>query len=102
MESWHLVWVLTAVVGLVAAGGAGSGFALVAGERPQLEMLHKVDELTPVRVLALVVYAPMALTRSGFEYLGQNPLFGGAVAALGLGWSFMQGVFILSTFFGYN
>jgi hypothetical protein len=102
METWQFLWAFTAAAGLVSAGMAGSLWAMFAGEQPQVEILRRLDERTPLRVAALVAYAPMAVTRAGFEYLDKNPLLGFMAVALGLVWSFMQGVFILTTFFGYS
>jgi hypothetical protein len=102
METWYFVWAFTAAAGLVSAGLAGSLWAVFAGERPQVEILRRLDGRTPFKVAAVAAYAPMAVTRAGFDYLEHNPLLGFMAVALGLVWSFMQGVFILTTFFGYS
>ncbi len=102
MELWHFVWMMAAVTGLTAAGLVGSGWAMVTGERPNIWMLSDYSATTPLRALALVAYAPLGLTKAGLADLGQNPVFAGIIAAIGLLWSFMQGVFILVTFFGFT
>ena len=102
MELWHFVWVLTALTGLAVAGIAGSGWALLTGERPHIRMLDHYSPATPFRVLALVCYAPLAVTRAGLGLQADNPMFNLLLFALGLVWSFLQGVFILTTFFGFT
>ena len=102
MEAIHLLWALAAATGLVAGGLAGSGFALIAGSPPRLGMLHRLDHLTPIRVAALCLYGPLGLVRAGLSYLAQNPVVALAMLGLGLGWSFLLGVFILTTFFGFS
>jgi len=102
MEPWHFAWALAAGAGLVSAGLAGSTWALVTGRRPRVGMLYRLDYLTPFKILALCIYAPLGALRLGLWYLEYNPLVAAGMLALGLGWSFLQGVFILTTFFGYT
>jgi hypothetical protein len=102
METWHFVWMLAALTGLTAAGLAGSGWAMVTGERPNIWILSEYSVATPLRVLALVVYAPMALVKTGLGYLAVNPILALMIFVAGMLWSFMQGVFIMVTFFGFT
>lgn len=102
MEIWHFVWMLAAVTGLVAAGVTGSGWAVVTGRRPSIWLLADYSVTTPVRAFVLAVYAPLALVRAGLEFTGQNPVLSLLMLGLGLFWSFLQGVFILTTFFGFT
>lgn len=102
METWHFVWLLAAVTGIVAAGIAGSGWVLVTGDRPRIWMLATYSVSMPIKLVALIIYAPLALIRAGLSYLDQNPLLGFAIAGAGLLWSFVQGAFILTTFFGFT
>jgi hypothetical protein len=102
MSTLVFIYALTAVVGLVPAGLAGSTWALATGEAPRLGMLHRIDYLTPLRVIALCLYAPLAVVRLALWYLSYNPFFALAILGVGLGWSFFQGVFILTTFFGFR
>ena len=53
-------------------------------------------------MLALITYAPLAVVKSGLSYLDHNPVLRCHVMLAGLVWSFMQGVFILTTFFGFT
>ncbi len=102
METWHFVYVLAAATGLVAAGLAGSGWALATGNPPRISILHRLDYTTPFKILALCIYAPLGVARAGLWYLEYNPFMALLVLALGAGWSFLQGVFILTAFFGYT
>ena len=102
MESYHFVWMLAAVTGMAAAGLAGSGWAVVTGRRPQLRLLAEYHATTPLRALALIIYAPLGLMNAGAGVLGENPAFSIVLVAAGLVWGFMQGVFILTTFFGFT
>jgi len=102
MQTWHFVYALAAATGLVSAGLAGSSWELATGQRPRIGILHRLDYLTPLRTLALCIYAPLGVARTGLWYLEYNPLIALLVLALGAGWSFLQGVFILTTFFGYT
>jgi hypothetical protein len=102
METWMFVWAFTAVLGMAVAGVIGSGWAMITGERPHPELLCRLDGGTPFKVTALVIYGPMAFIRGGYDFLNESPVFGMAVMAIGLVWSFLQGVFILTAFFGFT
>jgi hypothetical protein len=102
MENWHFIYLLAAATGLVSAGLAGSSWALVTGNPPRLSLLYRVDFLTPLKVLALCIHAPLGAVRLGMWYLEFNPFVAIPLLMLGLGWSFLQGVLILTTFFGYS
>lgn len=102
MELYHVVWVLAAVTGLTSAGLAGNGWAVVTGQRPSIWMLTEYSVSMPLKVLALITYAPLAVVKSGLSYVDSNPVFAMMVMIAGLFWSFLQGVFILTTFFGYT
>ncbi len=102
MEIYHYVWILAGLTGLVAGGLAGSGWAIFAGSAPRPGMFYRYDVLTPLKVIVMVFYAPLGVVRVAFGELDRNPFFGLPLLALGLGWSFLQGVFILSTFFGFT
>ena len=102
METWHFIWALAALTGLTAAGIIGNGWALVTGERPHIYILSSYSVATPLRVLALITYAPLAMVKAGLGYIDHNPIMALIIFATGLVWSFMQGVFILTTFFGFT
>ena len=102
MQTWHFIWMLAALTGVAAAGLTGSGWAMVTGERPTVWMLSSYSVATPLRAAALVIYAPLAMIRAGLGYFGQNPVLAALIAGIGLVWSFLQGVFILTTVFGFT
>jgi hypothetical protein len=102
MELYHFVWVMAGITGLTAAGLIGNGWAMLTGEEPRLWILSNYSISTPVRALALVAYAPLAVTKAGLSDIDHNPAFGLFLLAVGLLWSFLQGVFILTTFFGFT
>ena len=102
MEVWHFVWLLAAATGLASAGIVGSGCALLAGERPNLWMLEDYCPTMPFKAAALVVYAPMGLVNLGTETFEENPAFAVCLLSFGVFWGFMQGVFIMTTFFGFT
>jgi len=102
METWQYIWALAALTGLTTAGLVGSGWALVTGERPNIWILSTYSVATPLRVVALIAYAPLATVKTGLGHIDHNPIFAMMIIATGLVWSFMQGVFILVTFFGFT
>lgn len=102
MEMYHFAYALAVFTGLVSAGLAGSSWALATGDPPRAGILYRLDYLTPFKVLALCIYAPLGVVRLGLWYLDYNPFVAIPALVLGLGWSFLQGVFILTTFFGYT
>ena len=102
MGPHHFVYLFAVAVGVVSAGFTGSLWALAAGEFPRPGHLARSDLATPLRGLAVAVSAPALLLRLGLWYFEHNPFVALLLLGLGLGWSFLQGVFILSTFFGFT
>jgi hypothetical protein len=86
--------------GLAAAGLMGSVWTLATGERPCLQLLLEPSILAPLRALAVVVHAPLAMLYNGAGKLLVSPIMGVLLMMGGLGWSFLQGVFILTQIFG--
>ncbi len=102
METWMFVWVLAALLGMAVAGVTGSGWAMITGERPHPELFYKLDSATPFKILAVIIYGPLAFIRGGYDFIDDSPIFAFAAMAVGAVWSFLQGVFILTTFFGFS
>ena len=102
METWHFIWILAALTGLAAAGVAGSGWAMVTGERPRIWLLSEYSMAMPLQLAALIAYGPLATMKAGFQAIDHNPLLALAILSLGIIWSFMHGVFIMVTFFGFT
>jgi hypothetical protein len=46
-----------------------------------------------------VAYAPLLILLTAWRFVG-SPILGMLLVAASLGWSFLQGVFILTQFFG--
>lgn len=91
-------------VGLVSAGILGSLWSMVFDEQPHFELLldPQPSLLTPFRALTVVFSAPSVIAERAFWWLIAQPLIGVPLLALAAGWSFLQGVFILTTFFGFT
>ncbi len=102
METYHFIWVLTGIAGLVAAGLAGSAWSLATGSYPSIWMLSTYSVTTPLRTIILCIYAPLGIVKAGLADLDENTFFALMLLALGMIWSFLQGVFILTTFFGFT
>ena len=102
METWHFVWVLAALTGLATAGVAGSGWALATGELPRVWMLSRYSVAMPLKLAALLAYGPLGVVRAGLGYVDYNPMLAFIIVSAGLAWSFMHGVFIMVSFFGFT
>jgi hypothetical protein len=102
MEVQHLAYILALAVGITSAGLVGSAWELATGEEARLGDLLDPDPdyLTPLRAFAAILSAPRMILVDGFGWLIAQPIFGLPLIAAGLGWSFFQGVFILTQVFG--
>jgi hypothetical protein len=96
----ELAYLFAGGVGLTAAGIIGSLWGMVYGRSPGLWLLESAHPAMPVNAMAVVFHAPMAFVKRGVWDLVARPIQGVALIAAGLGWSFLQGVFILTQFFG--
>lgn len=99
---WEVValYLFAIAVGVVSAGITGSFWALVTGTRPRLQLLLEPSFFVPFRTLAVVFHAPLMVLHNGMARFGNRPLIGAALVGASLGWSFLQGVFILNQLFG--
>ena len=95
----YLVYVYAVAVGIVAAGISGSMWALATGERPRFGLLFEPSAIAPIRALVVVISAPLMLLLGAWRLVG-SPIVGMLLVVASLGWSFLQGVFILTQFFG--
>jgi hypothetical protein len=100
MDVVSVVYIYTVVVGITAAGLTGSAWAIMSGSRPGFQLLLEPSLLAPVRAMVVVISAPLLILFAGCRKLDAHPIFGGVLIAASLGWSFLQGVFILTQFFG--
>ena len=100
MDVVSVVYIFTVIVGIAAAGLAGSAWAAVTGSRPGFQLLLEPSLFAPIRAMVVVISAPLLILLAGIKNLDAHPIVGGALVAASLGWSFLQGVFILTQFFG--
>jgi hypothetical protein len=100
METQYFAYLFAIVVGLVSAGIMGSVWTLIVGKELRPVLPRQVGVDTTIRTLAICVNAPLAMVRTGLWYLNHNPVMALIIITIGLGWSFLQGVFILTQIFG--
>ena len=99
MDIVYVVYVYAVAVGVVTAGLTGSMWAMATGERPRFGLLLEPSAIAPLRALVVVASAPLLLLLAAWRFVG-SPIAGMLLVAASLGWSFLQGVFILTQFFG--
>ncbi|MDE2384641.1 MAG: hypothetical protein KGO53_08480 [Alphaproteobacteria bacterium] len=100
MNVHQVAYLFAIAAGIVSSGAVGSLWALATDESPSLAALEEPDLLTPVRALAYVLSAPTTLLIHAAWYLIDRPLWGLFLLLAGLGWSFVQGVTIMTQIFG--
>ncbi len=98
----HFAVLLAIAVGIVSAGLTGSLWQLATGSDPDFAMLFESDLLVPLRVAAVVLAAPWILLNAAFWWLIAYPPVALPLLIVSLGWSFLQGVFILTQIFGLS
>ena len=99
MDMVHLAYLYAIAVGIVAAGITASLWTLAAGEEPRFGLLLEPSFIAPLRALVIVTSAPLLLLLAAWRYVGSAGV-GLLLVVASLGWSFLQGVFILTQFFG--
>lgn len=99
MSSAAPLYLYAVAVGFTAAGVTGSIWQLVTGQRPRLIFDKEPNVFTPLRAMATVINAPVAIFVNGLWRALPNPVLGLLLITISLGWSFMQGVFILTQIF---
>jgi hypothetical protein len=99
----HLAYLMALAVGIASSGLIASAWEMATGEDVRLGDLldPNPDFMTPFRALAAVFSAPTKVIMDGFWWLIAQPIIGLPILAAGLLWSFLQGVFILTTVFGF-
>ncbi len=99
----NIHWVAYAfavAAGVVSSGAIGTLWALASDEAPGLYALERADLLTPFRGVVFVFSAPTLLIISSTYRIFKRPLTGLVMLMLGLALSFLQGVVLLTQFFG--
>ncbi|MGB8316456.1 MAG: hypothetical protein WCE69_18420 [Aestuariivirga sp.] len=99
MDMVYLIYLFAVAVGIAAAGVTGSVWALATGESPRFGLLLEPSLMAPIRALAVVIYAPILFLFAAWRHIG-SAIVGMLLVIASLGWSFLQGVFILTQFFG--
>lgn len=93
------VFAYTIAVGFVAAGLISSGYQLVTNRQISFELLFQRSSLAVFAVIALVIAGPAVIMRNAIRgrLVENRPGHWLAMSTLlSAGWSFLQGVFILS------
>jgi len=101
MDMVYLVYLYAVAVGFVAAGVTGSIWALATGESPRFGLLLEPGLVAPLRALVVMAAAPLLLLFAAWRFVG-SIIVGMLLVAASLGWSFLQGAFILTQFFGVS
>ncbi len=99
MDMVHLAYLFAVAVGIATAGVTASLWTLAVGEEPRFGLLLEPSAIAPLRALVVVASAPLLLLHAAWHYVGSAGI-GMLLVAASLGWSFLQGVFILTQFFG--
>ncbi len=99
MDIVYVAYVFAVAMGIVAAGVTGSLWVLATGESPRFGLLLEPSAFAPIRALVVVAYAPLMILLWAWRFI-DRPIAGMLLVAASLGWSFLQGVFILTQFFG--
>jgi len=100
MDYHYVAYLFAFATGIVSSGAIGSMWAMATDEAPIFTGLAEPDLWTPVRALVLVFSAPTSLIISGLFGFISTPVWGSLCVMLGLCWSFIQGVFILTQICG--
>ena len=101
MDMVYLAYLFAAAAGIVLAGVTASLWTLAVGEEPRFGLLLEPSAIAPLRALVVMVSAPILLLVAARHYIGRASVSMLLVAA-SLGWSFLQGVFILTQIFGVS
>jgi hypothetical protein len=99
MESLNAAIFFGVTTGVVSAGLVSSLWTLTAGDSPRFRLLFESDFLTPIRIIVVIFAAPMIVLSHSVWWLIVRPPLGFVLFILGLFWSFIQGVFILTQVF---
>jgi hypothetical protein len=101
MDLVQLGYLFAVAVGIVTAGVTASLWTLALGEEPRFGLLLEPSAMAPLRALVVVASAPLLLLLTAWGYVGRISV-AMLLVVLSLGWSFLQGVFILTQFFGVS
>jgi hypothetical protein len=98
------MWIMygfAAAVGIVSAGLVGSLWLLLFNERLYFrDPFCQPGWRSLLAALAVVYNAPILLFETGLAWTAEGRVSGTLLILLASGWSFLQGVFILTQVFG--
>jgi len=98
------MWVMygfAVAVGIVSAGLVGSLWLLLFNERLYFhDLFYRQGWWALLAALAVVYNAPVLLFETGLARAAEGRMSGGLLIVVASGWSFLQGVFILTQVFG--
>ena len=100
MAVQHIAYLFAIATGIVSSGAIASLWAIASGEAPSFKLLSDDDLLIPIKVPVVILSAPTTLIIDASWWLIERPLLGLLMLLAGIGWSFLQGVFILTRIFG--
>lgn len=96
-----VMYVFAAAVGIVSAGLVGSLWLLLLGQRLYVhDLFYRQGWVSILAALAVVYNAPILLFETGMAWVSEGRAAGAWLILMGTGWSFLQGVFILTQVFG--
>ena len=101
MDMVYLAHLFAVAVGIVMAGITASLWTLALGKEPRFGLLLEPSAVAPFRALVVVAAAPLLLMLAAWRYAGSASV-AMLLVVISLGWSFLQGVFILTQFFGVS
>lgn len=100
MHAHHIAYLFAIATGIVSSGAIGSLWKVLAGESPSFKMLADNDILIPIKVPVVILTGPTTLLIDAAWWMIKRPSVGFLMLLAGLGWSFVQGVVILTRIFG--
>jgi hypothetical protein len=102
MEQLHAAVFFGTGTGIISAGLISSLWSLAFDDPPKFSLLLESDFLTPLKVIVVVLAAPIIVLSHSVWWLVVRPPVGVLLLLAGLCWSFLQGVFILTRVFNIS
>ncbi len=96
----YIAYLFAIAVGVVTSGAIVSLWAVLTDEAPSVVMLTNGSVFAPLKVPLVILGAPVTIMGSAFKWMFESPMLGVLLLILGIFWSFIQGVFILTQIFG--
>ena len=100
MYTHHVAYLFAIATGIVSSGAIASLWAILVGEAPSFRLLADDDIFIPIKIPVVILSGPTTLIMDAAWWLIERPMVGLLMLLGGLGWSFVQGVVILTRIFG--